>query len=156
MHFIAPARHELGTTLPINPRSNFARFSDGIPPLLDDCQLQVKKRSSTRSSGWMSWAWLKSGRLGECQAVRQSRYWPPALSSRLDEVAALEAGSKDGRDLLSGAGSCLGAEVEVASRRRPTFRGHDSRPLDSRPPSHPTGQTFYDPTHFIIVCKKLY
>ena len=115
-----------------------------------------KKRSSIRSSGWMSWAWLKSGRLGECQAVRQSRYWPPALSSRLDEVAALEAGSKDGRDLLSGAGSCLGAEVEVASRRRPTFRGHDSRPLDSRPPSHPTGQTFYDPTHFIIVCKKLY
>ena len=76
VHFIAPARHELGTTLPINPRSNFARFSDGIPPLLDDCQLQVKKMLDPQQ--WMD----------ELGLVEK---WPPGWVPGSQAVALLAA-----------------------------------------------------------------
>ena len=81
------ARHELGTTMPINRGSNFARFSHGIPPLLADCQPGIRGIRT----GFLPFEAWKSGGQADCQAVRQSRHWPPACEALVGRVGGKPA-----------------------------------------------------------------
>ena len=158
------ARHELGTRLPINRGSNFARFSHGIPPLLDDCQ-----EPGTRGirSGFRPFEGEKSGGLGDCQAVRQSRDWPPALEALVGRVGGrsrtccLELEPR--RSLPAPASELLMVVVvglvggwQPAEKRTLV----DCRTADPPHASfhHATGSKLFTTgtTYFIIVWKKLY
>lgn len=112
----------------------------------------------------------KSGGLGDCQAVRQSRHWPPALPA----LVGRGGGKPAGRDLLSGAalapaGSCLRAADgggRLAVGRGGEVSEDSSRPSGTRattvlhPPTEPATQPAKlfttGTTQFIIVGKKLY
>ena len=112
MHFIAqPARHELGTTLPINPGSNFARFLHRIPPLMVACRA-AGRRDSSAVDGWVGTrpcvrklaGWVIAR---QSQAV--ARLAASLASTLLAELAALAS-----RLLLLLAPTCC-LELEAAS-----------------------------------------
>ena len=150
------ARHELGTTLPINRGSNFARFSHGIPPLPFDCQ-----QPGTRGirSGWMGWVsafWgrekWRPGWLPGSQAVAPLAASPPSPGwpswRRVGRLAGagtccLEASSAAGSaasELLVMVGGWQPAEQKfprtLVDRRTAADPGH---------PTYATGlQTFYN------------
>ena len=95
----------------------------------------------------------KSGGLGDCQAVRQSRHWPPALTA----LVGRGGGKPAGRDLLSGASLAAGSCLRAADRGGRLAAGggevseDSSRPSDTRAttvgPRHPlrNRQNFLQP-----------